>query len=67
QRGDGAGLELGLVEEIVAGHGWSIRAAGGASLANPTPESPDAPGGRTRIEITGVELRETTDDTERSE
>ena len=67
RRSDGAGLELGLVEEIVTGHGWSIRAAGGASPTDPTPEAAEAPTDGTRIEVTGVELREPDDDTERSE
>jgi len=67
QRSDGAGLELGLVEEIVRGHGWSIRLASGASTADPGPEVTETPTGGTRIEVTGVELRGPTDDTERSE
>jgi len=67
RRSDGAGLELGLVEEIVTGHGWSIRVAGGASPAGPTPEATEAPTDETRIEVTGVELRGPIDDTERSE
>jgi len=63
RRGDGAELELGLVEEIVRGHGWSVRASDAEAAASDERAAID----RARIEVTGVDLtRRSTDGAEGS-